>query len=364
MKKMSEEIREYIYSKFGEMYFATKEEDGIPAMAQNRRKVVTLYVMRETIAPLIDRSDDPESSVSFVMQVDGEDEKEVIEVPARKFKSKEKLMGLKLCRAFKVIDPNYEYNSVRSIAYLNNPNSVIFGDSVVEGGDAGQAMLPARVLYSSSYSIRSRAEITRQLTHNSLSEAGTMWDRDKGQNRTSLFNTEYIIPGVFFPSFITMLNPTPESLIHMLLCLKERSYGAATSITGPNVRNNVFAIVAGEVEIPVTSYTVSKNANLHVKWEQNSDKYKISINNFVLESIRNEHPDKMLTGAELEEFLKKIDTLTVQQLQAVYEKLKSDSQELIRYAKIMPKDRKNKSTPKKTASLDSQANLEDSNESI
>ena len=342
---MSEKIREYIYSKFGEEWFAKEEEEGIPAMAQNKRRVVSIYVMRETIAPMIDRSDDPESSVSFVMQLNAEQEKEVIEVPARKFKSKEKLMGLKLCRAFNVVDPQYEYNSVRSIAYLANPNSVIFGDSVVEGGEAGQAMLPSRVLYSSSYSIRGRSEITKQLTHNSLSEAGTMWDRAKGENRTSLFNSEYIIPGTFFPSFITMINPTPESLVHMLLCLKERSYGAQTSITGPNIKNNVVAIYAGEEELPVTSFTVSKSFGL--KWDQDPEKFKDSINKFVIEAMTSEYSGKVVTGDNLKEFIDTIDKLSSSDLRAVYDKLKADSEDLVKYAKILPKDKKKAQNNKK-----------------
>ncbi|WP_393971565.1 type I-D CRISPR-associated protein Cas7/Csc2 [Oxyplasma meridianum] len=356
---MSEELREYIYSKIGENSFATKEEDGIPAMAQNKRRVVTIYVLRETIAPMIDRSDDPESSVSLVMPTE-DGEIEVIEVPARKFKSKEKLMGLKLCRTFKVIDAGYEYNSVSSISYLGNPNSVIFGDSVVEGGDAGQAMLPSRVLYSSSYSIRSRSEITKQLTHNSLSESGTMWDRRNEENRTSLFNTEYIIPGVYFPSFITMINPTPESLIHMMLCLKQRSYGAQTSITGPNIKNNIVCIYSGEVELPITSFTVSKNSHPKVKWEQDQEKFKDSVNKFVVESMLEEHTGRLTFGHDIEDFNMRIDNLSASELQAVYDRLKSDSQELVKYAKITPKDRKKKATSKS----EELKSAEDSDESV
>ena len=355
---MSEELREYMYSKFGEKCFAKEEEDGIPPMAQNRRRVVTVFVLRETIGPLIDRSDDPEATISFVMQTSPDKEKEVIEIPARKFKSKEKLMGLKLCRAFKVIDPDYEYNSVRSIAYLANPNSVIFGDSVVEGGDAGQAMLPSRVLYSSSYSIRSRSDITKQLTHNSLSEAGTMWDRIKGENRTSLFNTEYIVPGAFFPSFITMLNPTPESLVHLLLCLKERSYGAQTSITGPNIKNNIVAIYAGEEEIPITSYTVSKNFNSD--WGQDLEKLRDSINKMVIEAMNSEHSGKIVAGQELSDFIAKVDNLSQSDLQQIYQRLKTDSQELVKYSKILPQDRKKKTSTKKNDEAEGDAGFNES----
>ena len=334
MKKLIEKIREYMYSKFGENCFA-KEEDGIPAMAQNKRRVITLYVLRETIGPMIDRSDDPESTITLVMQLDSGIEKEIVEIPARKFKSKEKLMGLKLCRMFKVIDPRYEYNKVKAISYLGNPNSAIFGDSVVEGGDAGQAMLPSRVFYSSSYSIRSRPDITKQLTHNSLSEEGTMWDRSTGTNRTSLFNTEYIVPGVFFPSFITIRNPTPESLIHIILSLSERSYGAQTSITGPNIKNNIVGIYCGEEELPITSYTVSRDIQSKLDDKLTNDSLREMINEHALNLMNRDKKWKLMSKDDLNDFLKWVDHLSPSELSEVYNSLKEDANELIKYANIV-----------------------------
>lgn len=344
MKKMIENIREYIYSKLGENCFA-KNEDGIPAFAQNRRRIITLYVLRETIGPMIDRSDDPESTITLVMQLDSGIEKEIVEIPARKFKSKEKLMGLKLCRMFNAINPQYEYNKVKEISYLGNPNSAIFGDSVVEGGDAGQAMLPSRVFYSSSYSIRSRPDITKQLTHNSLSEAGTMWDRSTGTNRSSLFNTEYILPGVFFPSFITIKNPTPESIIHLILSLSERSYGAQTSITGPNIKNNIVGIYCGEDELPITSYTVSRDLQSELNDGLTNDSLREMINEYVLNLMGKGERGRLLSKDDLNGFLGWIGHLSSSDLSEIYNSLKEDAIELIKYANIVkPKEseRKNK----------------------
>lgn len=341
---MIENIREYIYSKFGENCFA-KNEDGIPAMAQNKRRVITLYVLRETIGPMIDRSDDPESTITLVMQLDSGIEKEIVEIPARKFKSKEKLMGLKLCRMFNVIDPQYEYNKVKEISYLGNPNSAIFGDSVVEGGDAGQAMLPSRVFYSSSYSIRGRPDITKQMTHNSLSEAGTMWDRSTGTNRTSLFNTEYLLPGVFFPSFITIKNPTPESIIHLILSLSERSYGAQTSITGPNIKNNIVGIYCGEEELPITSYTVSRDLQPRLNDELTNDSLRAMINEYVLNLMERGERGKLISKVDLNDFLGWINHLSSSDLSEIYNSLKKDAIELIKYANIVnpeKSERKNK----------------------
>lgn len=344
---MESEIKEYMKSKFGMERFA-KESDVIPVFAQNERKIVTIFVLRETIAPLIDRSDDPESTITFVMRLEDGEEREVVEVPARKFKSKEKLAGLRICRMFNAVDPGYEYNNVKEKSYLANPNSVIFGDSVVVGKDVGQAMLPSRVYYSSSYSIRSKSQITRQLVHNSLSEAGTMWDRDSGKNRTSLFNTEYIEPGTLLPSFISMRNPTPESLIHLILCLNETKYGAQTAITGPNVKNNIVALYFGEEELPVTSYTISRDLQGKVTDNLNkNDLMKLIMEN-AYDKMSSRNSGIMISGKELDEFLMKIKNLSYEDLSTVYKTLKKDADDLIEYAKINDsgkKSKKNKGNP-------------------
>lgn len=334
------DLNEKLLERLGKEFFALEAIDKVPVMAQNRARFVTICVMRETIGPVIDRSDDPECSITQTITDKNGEEREVVEIPARKFKSKEKLMGLKLCRAFNVVSTDYEYNHVVSPSYLDNPNSVIFGDSVVEGGDAGQAMLPSKVFYSSSYSIRSRALITKKLTHNALSEEGTMWDRREGKNRQSLFNTEYITPGVFFPSFITLSNPTPEALIHVILSLKQMSYGAQTAITGPNIKNTLVAIYSGRMELPITSYTISKNFDLELlkKYQdvtEDSDMFRESINSTVLKAINEEKPDHILFGAELQQILARTYSLSYAELMEVYSSLKEQSIDLIKFSKII-----------------------------
>lgn len=337
---METKIREEILKLFGRDYFTTEPVNDIPEFAQNGKRFVTLYVSRETIGPLIDRSDDPESTISHVMSAEDGTEKEVVEIPARKFKSKEKLMGLKICRSFGVVDASYEYNGIRDIQYLNNPNSVIFGDTVVEGGEAGQAMLPARVFYSSSYSITEKQRITKKLTHNALSEAGTMWDSNKGANRTSLFNTEYVVPGVVFPSFITMHNPTPEALVHLVLSLKERSYGAQTSITGPNVYNRIAAIYAGPQELPITSYTVSRDLKDEEGLPYDTEGFRKYVDDHVIATMNSFSAGVNIHGQKLEDFVSLIDSLGGDDISDVYKKLAEDAKSLFNYAGFMKKGRK------------------------
>ena len=196
-------------------------------------------------------------------------------------------------------------------------------------------MLPSRVFYSSSYSIRSRPDITKQLTDNSLSEEGTMWDRSTGTNRTSLFNTEYIVPGVFFPSFITIRNPTPESLIHIILSLSERSYGAQTSITGPNIKNNIVGIYCGEEELPITSYTVSRDIQSKLDDKLTNDSLREMINEHALNLMNRDKKWKLMSKDDLNDFLKWVDHLSPSELSEVYNSLKEDANELIKYANIV-----------------------------
>ncbi|HHV41861.1 MAG TPA: hypothetical protein GXX72_03315, partial [Clostridiaceae bacterium] len=150
---MNTQVGSIIYECIDEKWFTTEskmDENGkaIPPLAQNNPKRIIVAIVREVIGPFINRSDDPEETINIRMA----DGRKIIEIPARKMKSKEKLLGLRLARAFGTVPEGYEYNAIRSAEMLKNPNSIIFGDTVVDGNE--QAMLPARVSYSSSYSIR------------------------------------------------------------------------------------------------------------------------------------------------------------------------------------------------------------------
>lgn len=298
----------------------TTKSESVPVFGQNNAKRLVLAILREVIAPFIDRSEDPEETISI--RVNG---REIIEVPARKMKSKEKLAGLRLCRAYEVVDASYEYNAVKTQAELANPNSVLFGDSVVEQSET--AMLPSRVKYSSSYSIRERVKLTTKLTHNALSEQGTMWNREDKKFRQSLFSTEYILPGTLFPSFIVIDDPTPESLIHLLMCLRETRYGAQTSITGPNIKNTIVAILGCQNEPPVTSYTITKN---HPELQESKD-LRADVIKTIIQDLSGTN-GKLLSGKPLEDFLAEANKLDGNSMKAIYAKLKNDAVALCEYA--------------------------------
>ena len=328
------EIGEFLNSRIGERFFAGNDEEyekyGIPKLAQNNPKRIVIGLIRETIGPFINRSTVPDETITIKVG-ENDNTREIIEVPARKFKSKEKLLGIRLCKLYNVIDKSYRYNSLENVNQLKNPVSAIFGDTVVLGGsdNAGQGMFPSRVLYSPSYSIRDRSIITERLTHNALSQNGTMWDETEGQNRTSLFETEYVIPGVYFPSFLTLIDPTPEALYFVIQTLKESSYGAQTSITGDNFKNNIVFILGCYNEPAVSSYKISRDWN-------NRDLTFENIKNFMIEKTENEiNTDyKMVTGKELDDILKFLNNAPYELSLSAYKQLQQDVSDLYDFAKF------------------------------
>lgn len=324
-------VEEIVTSYVDPKWFTTEAKElgpgvTIPPLAQNNAKRLVIALVREVIGPFINRSEDPEETIFVTLQ----DERQVIEVPARKMKSKEKLLGLRMCRAFGVIDPGYEYNAIKTKEMLRNPNSVIFGDTVVE---TDQAMLPARVRYSSSYSIRERTDLTQKFTHNALSENKTMWDRETGKHRTSLFSTEYVKPGTLFPSFLVLDNPTPEMFMHILTCLRETTYGAQTSITGPNMKNHIVGVMACQNEPPVSSYTIT---------ESSADLKEITVDTLsrkMVEALK-EYDGEILEGVKLDGLQKGLSELDETAQEEAYRQMKTDAEEVWNYAGFGKKEKK------------------------
>jgi len=333
------EIGEYLMEKIGKEYFASDDEEyiknGIPKLAQNSPKRIVIGLIRETTGPFINRSTVPDETITMNIG-EGENKREVIEVPARKFKSKEKLLGIRLCKLYGVIDKSYRYNNLDNIKQLNNPASAVFGDTLVSGNDAGQGMLPSRVLYSSSYSIRDKSLLTERLTHNALSDNGTMWDAKEGKNRQSLFETEYIVPGTYFPSFITLIDPTPEMLYFVLETLKETSYGAQTSITGSNFKNNVIFIMGCYNEPAVSSYTISRD------WDMSMEVNIDNLTKFILDSVKsNTYSDyKALEGSNLLDVEKHLDNIPYELSMNSFKTFLNDVNELFKFANFGKRENK------------------------
>jgi len=311
---------DYIYENLGKANFTNESDGARPVLALRTNKRLLLVIDRETIGPFVNRSTDPSDTIRY-RDPEG---RQLVRVPSRKFKSKEKLRGLEICRAYGLVDSDYEYNNVTRNELLNNPNSILFGDTNVQGDAAG---LPSKFIYGEGLSTDEVSVIAQPLTHNALSEEGTMWDRSKGSFRTSLFETLSILPGAHIIQTITVDSPTPESLVHLLNCLTATRYGAQTSVTGPNIRNKVIAILATREEPPVTAYTLNRDICLLSK-NGEAERAPTIVDNVVKNAFDNVIGNKVL-GDEAHAFVCNIRAAT--DLSELYATLRQQSEDFYRY---------------------------------
>jgi len=318
-KKLLEEFRGKVSEFIPEKFF-------VDELIENKLGHIKMAFLRETINPFICRSTDAEASITFRLDA----KRELIEVPARKFKSREKLLGLKICRKFGVVDNEVRYNLFKKRDYLANPNSVLFGDSVTQEREA--AALPSRAIYDWAYSIRDYSEITDNLQHNALSESGTMWSEDPTNPgfRESLFTVQYVLPGTIFPHFITVDDITPELLFHLLFCvLKQTRYGAQDTTNAPNFSNEIVAIAYSDFEPPVNSLLIAKEYDL--KETITESKVKECVFNKLESAYGNNNilRDGISKDKKLSDFINYISGLWGEKdqktLKAIYKKACNDS---------------------------------------
>lgn len=225
-----------------------------PPLAQRDTRRIVIYLKRTVIGPFINRQDNDGDTIRARIGP-GASATDHIRVPARKWKSIEKVRGLQICRMYDAISSDYLYNEVKDTDLLANPVSVVFGDSAAASGDS--AGIPSLAIYEQGLSVQLVADATERMQHNALSEAGTMWNvgEEKGF-RHSLFDTLYVREGTVFLQSITLEAPTPESLGFILMTLDATRYGAGKQVLGNNIRNEVLGILATRNEPPVTAYTV------------------------------------------------------------------------------------------------------------
>ena len=117
------------------------KENFVENLKDNTLGVIKIALLREVVNPMIIRSNFPDETITFKVSED----KDIVEIPARKLKSKEKLRGLKICRAMGVVNKDVRYNLIKGSKLLNNPNSILFGDSTTESGDS--VGITSRVIY-------------------------------------------------------------------------------------------------------------------------------------------------------------------------------------------------------------------------
>lgn len=300
------------------------QEYFVENLKDNTLGIIKIALLREVVNPMIIRSNFADETITFKAN----EEKDLVEIPARKLKSKEKLRGLKICREMDVIDSNLRYNVIKKSAHLANPNSILFGDSVTESSDA--VGITSRVIYDWAYSIRDVNELTDTFQHNALSEGGTMWNEEEGKLRQSLFQVQYIMPKTYFPHFLTLENVTPELFIHLLSSvIFENRYGAQSTTLGANMVNHIVGIGFSKFEAPLNSFSIANNWNNE---DVNFENVKSAIN----KDMKAYYGDNFKDGQQFNDLINglwKADEL--KDLKEYYQKAKEDCTKLLKDTKVI-----------------------------
>jgi CRISPR-associated protein Csc2 len=171
----------------------------------------------------------------------------------RKQSTPERLVGRELLRNYGLMTAQEcEYN----VAFaMDNPDCIIYGFAI---GDSGSEK--SKVVVDTAFSITAFDESHETFTLNAPYENGTMaakgekksdgkLDGEIGAVTARINQQDHILPQVFFPSIVTLKDPTEASFLYVFNnIIRTRHYGAQTTRTG-RVRNELIGVVFADGEI-------------------------------------------------------------------------------------------------------------------
>ena len=259
----------------------------------------------------------------------------------RKQSTPERLTGRELLRRYGVIEA-CEYNSEKFCKHC--PDCIYYGFAI---GDKGSER--SKVLVDSAFSVTGYDTSHQQFTFNAPYENGTM--SEAGKMKTSLGEQDYVLPQVYFPSVVTVKDPTEAEFIYILNnILRTRRYGAQNTRTG-TVQNLVTAIIFADGEI-FSNLQLSQAVYDALSTEQRAK--TPLLRSAVLEAMERAVPDLLredgvVARSFTDDALKTVLDETLQltsdeaRLQAL---LKQANAETLRYAEMFGVDSAKKSSKK------------------
>jgi CRISPR-associated protein Csc2 len=167
----------------------------------------------------------------------------------RKQSSPERLSGRELLRSVGVVsedkndkDRYCEYNSA---AFCKKcPDCILYGYAI--GSEGAEK---SKVFVDTAYSVTPYEVSHKAFSFNALFEHGTMTDQATGKTRSSFGEQDYVVPQVFFPSIVTLRDPTYHGFLYVLgNLLRTERYGAQETRTG-RVYNHLIGAVFSNGEI-------------------------------------------------------------------------------------------------------------------
>lgn len=163
----------------------------------------------------------------------------------RKQSSPERLVGRELLRRYDLIEKDKDGKVICDYNVnfcMKCPDCIYYGFAIGESGSE-----KSKVFVDTAYSITGYDESHQQFSFNALYEEGKM--SRKGETRASFGEQDHILPQVFFPSIITVKDPTESEFIYVLNnILRTKRYGAQETRTG-KVENHIVGVVFADGEI-------------------------------------------------------------------------------------------------------------------
>lgn len=255
----------------------------------------------------------------------------------RKQSTPERLVGRELLRNYGLVEPDEcEYNVDFA---KNNADCIIYGFAIGDGGSE-----KSKVVVDCAYSITSFDQSHETFTLNAPFEHGTM--SKNGEVTSRINQQDHIRPQVFFPSIVTLKDPTEASFLYVFNnILRTRHYGAQTTRTG-RVRNELIGVIFADGEIVSnlrwTQAIYDKLADQIDSAEPlNEDKVKQAAKNAIAELMSDEfivHQD--FIGDDFTPLLDEVKTLTGSQenIKAILTKANQEAQNY--FAKHIDKQKK------------------------
>lgn len=166
----------------------------------------------------------------------------------RKQTTPERLTGRELLRRYGLTTGEEDIDSTRYCEYNSEkfckhcPDCIYYGFAIGQEGSER-----SKVLVDSAFSLSNYDESHQSMTFNAPYEHGTM--SKNGATRSSFGEQDHVLPQVFFPSIVTLRDPTEAEFIYVFNnILRTKRYGAQTTRTG-TLENHVAAVVFTDGEI-------------------------------------------------------------------------------------------------------------------
>jgi CRISPR-associated protein Csc2 len=202
-------------------------------------KYAHILVLRKTESYAVFKTDGELNTARVSAGLEDKTQISRLTIFKRKQSTPERLTGREVLRRYDLLPGDDEYN----VNFTpDSPDSVIYGYAI---GDSGSEK--SKVYVDTAFSLTSYDTSHETMTLNAPYENGTM---TQGSNTTNRFSEQdHVIPEVYFPSVVTLRDPTQNTLAYVMNNIRRtKRYGAQTTRTG-QVSNQIVGLIFADGEI-------------------------------------------------------------------------------------------------------------------